>query len=176
MSSIDKAEVLKKKGNTEFQNGNYIAALQSYTSAIDLVEDKTFYSNRAFCYLKLKKYKQCMNDCTQALTIDPNFAKAWGRRGEASLILGNVQAAIADYIKALNVEPNNITLKKGMEYAELMKSYEKDLVQVTEEGDIEAAIRKIEIILEGCTEYTDMELKRMELWNNNGDMDKTLNR
>ena len=117
-----------------------------------------------------------MNDCTQALTIDPNFAKAWGRRGEASLILGNVQAAIADYIKALNVEPNNITLKKGMEYAELMKSYEKDLVQVTEEGDIEAAIRKIEIILEGCTEYTDMELKRMELWNNNGDMDKTLNR
>jgi tetratricopeptide (TPR) repeat protein len=177
MSTKEKAETLKKQGNTQFQAGKYIEALQSYTSAIELVDDdKTFYSNRAFCYIKLKKYKKCMLDCTKAIELDQNFAKAWARRGEAELAIGQITESISDYVKAHDLEPANIVLKKGIEEAELMKSYQSDLVKVLAVDDIEAAIRKTEMILEGCPEFSDMELQRMELWNKHGDLEKTLNR
>jgi tetratricopeptide (TPR) repeat protein len=176
MSDKQKAEDLKKLGNTQFQAGKYVEALVSYTSAIEIFEDKTFFSNRAFCYLKLKKYQMCIMDCSKAIELEPNFAKAWGRRGEAELALGQIAQSISDFAKAHDIEPANQTLRKGIEEAELMKSYEKDLAQVLEADDLEAAVRKTEMLLEGCPEYTKIELQRMELWNKVGDMDKTLAR
>ena len=40
-----------------------------------------FLSNRAAAYSKLNKHVQAIEDCERALTIDPQYSKAYGRMG-----------------------------------------------------------------------------------------------
>jgi len=168
------AEKYKEKGNSEFKAGRYDAAITHYTSAIELKEDKAYYTNRAFCWFKLKKYQCCIDDCTFAINVDAKWAKAYARKAEALLKLGKIQPSIDNYLQALDIESDNHQFRKGIEEAELARSYDKDLKQVLEEGDIEAAIRKVEILLESCEDSNNLKLQLLELWNKNGDMDKTL--
>lgn len=173
--SKSQAEQYKEKGNNDFKAGKYQSAIQHYTSAIDIVQDKAYYTNRAFCYLKLKLYKDCIRDCTYALQQDPKWAKAYARKAEALLVIGDIQDSIDNYIKSLELEPDNTSFRKGIEGAELAKAYETELKQVIKDGDIEAAIRKSEIILDDhCPEYTDLKLNLMEFWNQIGEMEKTI--
>ena len=83
--SKSQAEQHKEKGNNDFKAGKYLSAIQHYTNAIDIVQDKAYYTNRAFCYLKIKQYKDCIRDCTYALQQDPKWAKAYARKAEALL-------------------------------------------------------------------------------------------
>lgn len=39
------------------------------------------FSNRAAAYSKLNKHVQAIEDCERALTIDPQYSKAYGRMG-----------------------------------------------------------------------------------------------
>ena len=174
---VSQAEQHKEKGNNDFKVGKYTSAIQHYTNALDIVQDKAYYTNRAFCYLKLKKHKECIRDCTYALQQDPKWAKAYARKAEALLITGSIQDSINNYIKSLEIEPDNATFRKQIEGAELAKAYETEQKQVIKDGDIEAAIRKTEIILDDhCPEYTDLKLSLMEFWNQIGEMEKTINK
>lgn len=46
-------------------------------------------------------------DCTDALTLDPTYVKAYMRRGSARQKLEKYQLALNDYSKALSLEPGN---------------------------------------------------------------------
>ena len=51
------AEEFKTQGNVCFQQGDYERAIEYYTKALSLdSSNASYYSNRAACYLKLKKY------------------------------------------------------------------------------------------------------------------------
>lgn len=77
-----KAEEFKNKGNDLFKKKDYVAAVESYTNAISVAcNEASYYGNRAACYLAMEKYQLCINDCNKALDIDPNFAKAFRRKG-----------------------------------------------------------------------------------------------
>ena len=52
---------MKNKGNDAFKNQRYEEAIDFYTKAIELdSSDVSFYSNRAACYLNLKKYDEAL--------------------------------------------------------------------------------------------------------------------
>ena len=176
MEKQDAAADLKKQGNTEFQKGNYAKAIQLYTSALNARQDVTFYSNRAMCYLKLMKYQQCINDCNSAIQLDPKFAKAYGRRGQAQLVLGDIDGAIMSYRQAYDIEGNENTLKKNAEEAEMLQSFSKEMIECENEEKWSDALRKCEMILEKCTQAPKWELKRIELWNKNGEFEKSVNK
>ena len=51
------AEELKQQGNEEFKKNNFTRAIELYSKAIHLKPDEaSYYSNRAACYQKIKKY------------------------------------------------------------------------------------------------------------------------
>ncbi len=54
----------------------------------------TYFTNRALCYLKLKRWEQTCQDCKRALDIDPNHVKGHFFLGSALLELENYDEAI----------------------------------------------------------------------------------
>ena len=60
------------------------SAVSCYTKSIEMYPgEAASYSNRAMAYLKMKKYGSCIDDADKALEIDPNYLKAFHRRGKA---------------------------------------------------------------------------------------------
>lgn len=174
MDIEDTATEFKVKGNDEFRKGNYVKAIQFYTTAIEKREDTAFYSNRAACYLKMKKYYNCISDCNKLLTIDPKFAKGYVRRGQGEMALGKIEEAVQTFRKANELENNDASIKKSMEESELAKGYDEDVTRLDGDDNHVDAIRKAEMILELCPEYNDMHLKHIELMNKKGDVEKSI--
>ena len=61
---------LKDKADGFYRSRDYRGAVNAYTAAIQA--DSEFvpaYSNRAACYLRLRDYLSCQNDCTTALKL-----------------------------------------------------------------------------------------------------------
>lgn len=54
------ADDVKNQGNDEFKKGNFTRAIELYGKAISLnPNEASYYSNRAACYHKMKKYDSC---------------------------------------------------------------------------------------------------------------------
>ncbi|KAF5300748.1 hypothetical protein FQA39_LY10993, partial [Lamprigera yunnana] len=84
----------KERGNECFKAGEYKNALQHYTYSIQCKPLAVGYTNRAIVYIKLKKYPLAINDCREALKLDPKSFKAYLR-------LAQSYEAIKEYTDAL---------------------------------------------------------------------------
>ena len=62
--------------------------------------------NRAFGKYKQGDYQGAIEDYTQAIRLDPNYAIAYNNRGIARRKLGDLQEAITDYNQAIRLDPN----------------------------------------------------------------------
>uniref|UniRef100_A0A673IBL3 Translocase of outer mitochondrial membrane 70 homolog A (S. cerevisiae) n=1 Tax=Sinocyclocheilus rhinocerous TaxID=307959 RepID=A0A673IBL3_9TELE len=102
MSPIIKAQSAKNKGNKYFKAGKYDQAIQCYTDAISLCpkEQKgdlsTFYQNRAAAYEQQLKWTEVIQDCSQAVELNPCYIKALFRRAKALEKLGNKKECLED--------------------------------------------------------------------------------
>lgn len=71
-----------------FAERDYLKALETYDAAIKKlpngsVEKADIYSNRAACYIQMKKFKEATKECTMALNTCPGYTKALLRRSRA---------------------------------------------------------------------------------------------
>eukprot|EP00475_Leptophrys_vorax_P018977 TRINITY_DN2593_c0_g1_i1.p1 TRINITY_DN2593_c0_g1~~TRINITY_DN2593_c0_g1_i1.p1 ORF type:complete len:533 (+),score=171.27 TRINITY_DN2593_c0_g1_i1:231-1829(+) len=126
---------LKVKGNEQFKRKKFEAAIDLYTmglrlgvsrkNEIDVSEWKELmtqcYGNRAMCYKKLSKLKECIEDCSKALKIDETYTKAWVRRASAQKALGNHSRALEDYERALELLGNATSADSNDERAVIVK-------------------------------------------------------
>lgn len=112
---------LKDKGIGFYKAGNYVAAINAFTAAVVLDDSiPSLYSNRAACHLQLKQYKECVQDCTNALEllVPPVQAncvsrcKAHVRRGTAYMQMNEYVLALQDYESALKLDPQNTDLQR----------------------------------------------------------------
>ena len=70
------AKKMMAEANTEYKARKLESALEKYTKAIELDPKEVMYpANRANIYLKMKKWKEAKDDCTDALKINSNYAK-----------------------------------------------------------------------------------------------------
>ncbi|CAB4476156.1 uncharacterized protein OCT59_018193 [Rhizophagus irregularis] len=82
--SVERAESHKVKGNTYFSKKDYDSATREYSEAINLnPRNVVYYTNRALCYLRLKKYDNVISDCKTAISIDANSVKGHYMLGQA---------------------------------------------------------------------------------------------
>jgi hypothetical protein len=54
--------------------------------AIEITLEKPnhiYFSNRANAYLEMQAYEECIGDCNQAITIEPQFVKPYYRKAKA---------------------------------------------------------------------------------------------
>lgn len=104
----------KEKGNTFVQKKEYEPALKMYSRAIELCNnDPVFYSNRSQCYLSLEKYKECIEDATRAIELDPKSAKSFYRQMMAYEKLGDDFKALRSCRQWLDLSPDDQACKNS---------------------------------------------------------------
>jgi len=100
MSRTSAAE-LKEQGNRLFAARNYDDAIGCYTKAIiKNPSSSTFYTNRALCYLKQKKWQQAITDCQHAIEIESKSVKGHFFLAQAYLEHQLYDEAIANFKQA----------------------------------------------------------------------------
>lgn len=124
------AGVYSNLGNIWAIRRNIKKSLEEYTKSLKL-NNKSFdtYLDRAITYSRLGLYDSAIRDYTHAYMLDSTNQKLLENR--AYTLLNGVKdykAAIADYIRLINIDPNNMVYYKNRGLAELNS------------GDVKAAI------------------------------------
>ncbi len=82
------------------------AAIADYSLLIDHEPNSTRgYLSRAALLLDNGRPSEAIDDCTEALRIEPKYAGALALRGDAYAAQGNLKRAIADYTEAIALRP-----------------------------------------------------------------------
>ena len=96
------AALHKARGNTQFQSGDFTAAVASFTQAIQACPDGPIpYCNRAAAYLALKSYSHVVKDATVAIGLGAPESvkiKALQRRSLARVEMGDLNGGKADLL------------------------------------------------------------------------------
>ncbi|XP_022192065.2 FK506-binding protein 59-like isoform X2 [Nilaparvata lugens] len=131
---IEYAETLKSKGATYFKDGRYQIALKMFRKAVEFIETpeeedvevkdvdptnvsnaqkqkkllEAIHLNTSLCYLKVGEHLKAKDECDKAikLKLEAN-EKAYFRRGQAYLGLGEPEKARLDFEETLKIDPNN---------------------------------------------------------------------
>ncbi|XP_011038926.1 PREDICTED: RNA polymerase II-associated protein 3-like isoform X3 [Populus euphratica] len=117
----------KELGNEYFKQKKFNEAIECYSRSIALSPTAVAYANRAMAYLKIKRFREAEDDCTETLNLDDHYIKAYSRRATARKELGKLKESIEDSEFALKLEPINQEIKK--QYAEVKSLYEKEILQ-----------------------------------------------
>jgi DnaJ family protein C protein 8 len=129
----DDVEALKAEGNSFFQRGEHTPAICRYTAALDACGEShasrhVLLSNRAAAYLGRGAPGDALlalSDAGASLRLQPNFARAHGRKGAALLALGQPAPALAAYQAAARLEPENQALRAGLDAAQAALAKER---------------------------------------------------
>merc|ERR1719245_232256 len=81
--------------------------------------------------LKLGRYEQANADASVALSLDPTYTKAYLRRATARRELGDLEGALRDCEKALELEPKNKQAKDELEKTKLKEAKSKEAPKVS---------------------------------------------
>ncbi|XP_044483074.1 RNA polymerase II-associated protein 3 isoform X2 [Mangifera indica] len=125
--SLPDATSEKELGNEYFKQKKFKEAIDCYSRSIALSPTAVAYANRAMAYLKIKRFQEAEDDCTEALNLDDRYIKAYSRRATARKELGKFKESIEDSEFALRLEPQNQEVKK--QYTEVKSLYEKEILQ-----------------------------------------------
>jgi len=123
---LKEIESHREKGNVFYKKYKFEEAIDEYTKAINTAKspeqslvfgtsefnfmpykssfyalpvDFSLYNNRALCYLRLKKYEEAIEDCTEALKLKQDSEKALWRRSSAYQELKDYNMALKDLHK-----------------------------------------------------------------------------
>lgn len=109
-SMIAQAEEFGSKASIATAEGRYDDALDLYTEAVKLnPTSASLYTKRAGVYIKMKKPKKAIHDCTKAIELKPDCDRAYKWRGKANKMLGNWVDAFNDLTHANQLEPDDDT-------------------------------------------------------------------
>ncbi|XP_054803092.1 uncharacterized protein LOC129306491 isoform X3 [Prosopis cineraria] len=119
----------KELGNEYFKQKKFKEAVDCYSRSIAFSPTAVAYANKAMAYIKLRRFQQAEDDCTEALNLDDRYIKAYSRRATARKELGKLKESMEDAEFALRLEPENQEIKK--QYADIKSLYENEILQKT---------------------------------------------
>ncbi|GAA5988902.1 hypothetical protein JCM10908_006218 [Rhodotorula pacifica] len=117
-------EALKEEGSTLFKNGEFDAARDKYSAALEQAPDHfILLGNRAFSILRSTSpdFAAALADSEAAVRIAPNWAKGHVRRGEALVGLGRKDEAVKAFEEAIKYGSAQVK-KEATEKLEKVKS------------------------------------------------------
>lgn len=147
-------DALKEEGNKAFANGSYQMAIDFYSQAIDLKQSHIYYANRANAHLELGNFENCIQDCDEAIKIEPSFVKSYIRKGNALFNSKRVTEAKDAFEQALKIESTDEIKNlieeciKDMEYEDKVPKdnpmkikFSKLVEEQTKEGSINDKVK-----------------------------------
>jgi DnaJ family protein C protein 7 len=155
---VQKLARTKEEGNTAFKAKDYRRAIDLWAQALEV--DPTnkdmnakILGNRAQAYINLKEYDSAIQDCTEALRLDPGYVKAMKIRAKANAGADNWEDAVRDYKSVAENNPSEKGIAEEIRRAEfeLKKSQRKDYYKIlgvskdATETEIKKAYRKMAI-------------------------------
>jgi len=109
-----KAEEHKVKGNEFFEKGDYPNAVKEYTEGLRRdPNNKGLFSNRSAAYIKLMEFSFALKDVEKCLELDPQFVKAYYRKGNCHHAMKEYHKALKAYDEGLKIDPNNKDCLEG---------------------------------------------------------------
>lgn len=98
------------RGNDLFKSERFTEACSAYGEGLRLdPSNSVLYCNRAACWFKLGQWERSIEDCNQALRIQPNYTKAILRRA-ASNSKVNLAAILMQCIVIHSYSKSNMVL------------------------------------------------------------------
>jgi DnaJ family protein C protein 7 len=156
---VQKLDRMKEEGNTHFKTGRYQRAVDVYASALEVDPlnkgtNSKILNNRAMCYSKLKQWQTAIQDCDQAIKLDPSYTKARKTRAKALGEGGDWDEAVRAYKQIQEQTPEEPNIQKDIRHAEmeLKKSKRKDYYKIlgiekeASEPEIKKAYRKLAVV------------------------------
>ena len=90
MTDRQEADRLKDLGNESFRRGMYSLAAEYYSRAIAVdATVASYFTNRALCHKREKRYPEALEDAEAALALDETNVKGLYIKGDALVQLGN---------------------------------------------------------------------------------------
>ncbi|XWS44563.1 hypothetical protein CRYUN_Cryun15aG0057200 [Craigia yunnanensis] len=98
LNNVKMVAKARTRGNDFFTAGRYAEACSAYGEGLSYdSSNSVLYCNRAVCWSKLGLWEKSVEDCNQALKIQPNYIKALLRRAASNGKLGRWADAVRDY-------------------------------------------------------------------------------
>ena len=129
---METAKDWKDKGNGLVKEKKYKEALDCYTKAIEIdPNDPILYSNRSAMHLNLSEFDEAITDAEKAISLKPDYAKAYLRKGKALEGQQRLQEALDTYKLGLEKDKTNAQLLEASQELEasinnpFLKNYPK---------------------------------------------------
>ena len=129
---METAKEWKEKGNALVKEKKYKEALDCYTKSIEIdPNDPILYSNRSAMHLNLNEFDQALADAEKAISLKPEYAKAYLRKGKALEGLEKFDEALKTYKLGLEKDNGNTQLLQASQELEssmsnpFLKNYPK---------------------------------------------------
>jgi tetratricopeptide (TPR) repeat protein len=101
-----RASTYYNRGRAYYLNNDYGRAIADFSEVIRLrPRHAAAYNNRAWTYLKAGKAAEGLPDAEWTLQLRPNDANALDTRGHILEALGRHEEAIADFLRAIAINP-----------------------------------------------------------------------
>ena len=102
----------KEQGNEAFKQKDYNSAVSFYTKALETTpDDHTILGNRAAAYHNLGQYTEAEGDADRCISIKPDWSKGYQRKAMAQQAKGDIDQAIENYQKGVDLDPANVQCK-----------------------------------------------------------------
>jgi stress-induced-phosphoprotein 1 len=117
------AEDCKAKGNEALKAQDFEAAIRHYSDAINLdSSNHIYFSNRSAAYLSKGDGENALLDADKCVTIKPDWAKSYSRKGAALHQLSRLQEALEVYKLGLEACPNDSSLESALKSVQSLLS------------------------------------------------------
>lgn len=145
---------------TMFDNkGQNENAIEYYQKANDINEIAKLHNNISACYENLGNYEAALNSINSALNMDSTIVEFYERKANILYELGDIKAAIAEYDKAMAVQPAYETAYFGRG------------VYKGRAGDFDGAIEDLSVFISFNTEEAYAYASRADIYLKQGKKD-----
>ncbi len=102
-------------------NKNYEQAIQAINKQIEVKPEASLYFKKGIIYGELQNYQEALNAYSEALILDPNNIEILSEMAENLSTLGNQMDAEKFFKKAIQLNPDNLTLRQNWDEFTLIR-------------------------------------------------------
>ena len=113
--SDEKAEEAKQRGNEFFRNKEWVKAVAEYEEAVKRApKNAPIRNNLAAALCKIMDFGGATRHIETAIEIDPQYVKAWARKGDIELLRKDYHKAKESYEKGLALDGTSAACREGL--------------------------------------------------------------